>query len=120
LWAPNRHGDVPLAVADIQAMENAMYVHFTNTQLIIGFGLFLIIIFALAAFLDKRWRTTALLREFGSDHKPNFLRQKSNCDDEDRSSELYTRHADLSARGLGTAEPRITFRGEKQQNLARD
>jgi hypothetical protein len=44
----------------------------TNTEVIIGgFALFLIIIFALAAFLDKRWRTAAPLCDFGSDHKPN-------------------------------------------------
>ena len=98
-----------------------MYFHFTNTQVIIGgFALFLIIIFALAAFLDKLWRTEAPLREFGADHKPNSLRQSSSRDDKDGSSKLYTRYADLSARSLGTAEQVITLRGEKQQNLAGD
>lgn len=98
-----------------------MYVHFTNTQLIIGgFALFLIIIFVLSAFLDKRWRTAAPLRASGSDFKPNSLRQSSTCDDEDGSSELYARYADLSASGLGTAEQRITLRGERQHNLAGD
>jgi hypothetical protein len=102
-------------------MENAMYVHLTNTQVIIGgFALVLIVIFALAAFLDKRWRTAASLRDFGSDHKPNSLRQSSSRDDKDGSSKLYTRYADLSARGIGSAEQCITFRGEKQQNLAGD
>ena len=98
-----------------------MYVHFTNTQVIIGgFALVLIIIFALAASLDKRWRTAAPLRDFGADQKTNSLRQSSGSDDKDGSSKLYTRYADLSARGLGTAEQCITFRGEKQQNLAGD
>jgi len=41
-------------------------------------------------------------------------------DDKDLSSNLYTRYADLSAGGLGTAEQRITLRGERQQNLAGD
>ena len=98
-----------------------MYFHFTNTQLINGgFALFLIIIFALSAFLDKRWGTAAPLSALGSNHKPNSLRQSSSCDDEDGSSEIYTCYADLYASGLGTAEERITFRGEKQQNLAGD
>jgi hypothetical protein len=56
-----------LPLRTFNAMENAMYVHLTNTQVIIGgFALFLIIIFALAAFLDKLWRTEAPLREFGT------------------------------------------------------
>ncbi|WP_348263285.1 hypothetical protein P8935_01735 [Telmatobacter sp. DSM 110680] len=94
-----------------------MYVHFTNTQLIIGgFALFLIIIFALSAFLDKRWRTVVSLRALGADHKPYSLRQSSSCDDKDGSSNLYERYADLSARSLGTAEQRITFRGKSHQN----
>jgi len=98
-----------------------MYVHLTNTQVIFGgFALFLIIIFALAVFLDKRWRTAAPLRDFVADHKPNSLRQSSSRNDKDGSSTLYTRYADLSARGLDTAEQRIPFHGEKQQNLAGD
>jgi hypothetical protein len=110
-----------LPLRTFNAMENAMYVHFTNTELIIGgFALFLIIIFALSSFLDKRWRIAAPPCDFGSDYKPNSLRQSSSCDDEDGSSGLYTRYADLYASGLGTAEQRVTFRDEKQQELAGD
>lgn len=98
-----------------------MYVHLTNTQVIIGsFALILIITFALAAFLDKRWRTALPHRHFDSNQKLDSIRQSSSRDDKVGPSNLYTRYADLSARGLGTAEQRITFRGEKQQNLAGD
>ena len=59
-----------------------MYVHFTNTQVILGgFALVLILIFAFAAFLDRRWRGGAPLHGFGMDHKPNSLRQSSNRDE---------------------------------------
>jgi hypothetical protein len=102
-------------------MENAMYVHFTNTQVIIGgFALFLLIIFALAAFLDNRWRTATPLRDFGSGQRPNSLPRTSSRDEKNGSSKLYTRYADLSARGLGTAEQCITLRSRTQQNLAGD
>jgi len=98
-----------------------MYVHLTNTQVIIGgFALILIIIFAVGAFLDKRWRTAAPHRDFGANQKPNSLRQSSSCDDKDGSSNLYMRYADLSARSLGTAEQRITFRGKTLQNQEGD
>jgi hypothetical protein len=110
---------LPLRTSEV--MESAMYVHFTNIQVIIGgFALFLIIIFALAAFLDRRWRISAPPRAFGSDHKTNFLQQSSSRDEKDGSSNLYTRYADLSARSLGTDEQPITLRGEKQQSLAGD
>jgi hypothetical protein len=98
-----------------------MYFHLTDTQVILGgFALALIIIFALAAFLDKRWRTAAPLHDFAFDRKPNSLRQSSRRDDKDRASNLHTRYADLSARGLGTDEQRITLRGKRQQKLAGD
>ncbi len=98
-----------------------MYFHLTNTQVIIvSFALVLIIIFALAAFLDKRRRATATRRDFATDDTPDILRQSSSRDDKDRSSTIYTRYADLSACRLGTAEQRITLRGEKQQALAGD
>ncbi len=96
-------------------------LHLTNTEVIIGgFALVLIIIFVLAAFLDKRWGTAAAHRDFGADEKPNSLKQISKGIDKDGSSKLYTRYADLSARALGTAEQCIAFRVEKHQNLAGD
>ena len=53
-----------------------MYFHLTNTQVIIvSFALVLIIIFALAAFLDKRRRATATRRDFATDDTPDILRQ---------------------------------------------
>jgi hypothetical protein len=110
-----------LPLRTFNAMENAMYFHLTNTQVIIGgISLALISIFALAAFFDIRRRTAAPRCDFGSSHKPTSLRQSSGSDDKDGSSNLYMRYADLSVRGLGTAEQCITFRGEKQQNLAGD
>jgi hypothetical protein len=102
-------------------MVNAMYFRLTNTQVIIGgFALALIFIFALAAFLDLRWRTPAPHRAFGSDYKPNSPWQSFGSDDKDGLSKIYTLNADLSARGLGTAEQRITFHGKKQQHIAGD
>ena len=78
-----------------------MYVHLTNTQVIIGsFALILIITFALAAFLDKRWRTALPHRHFDSNQKLDSIRQSSSRDDKVGPSNLYTRYADLSARGL--------------------
>jgi len=110
-----------LALRTFDSMENAMYFHLTNTQVIIvSFALVLIIIFALAAFFDKRRRAVATRRDFATNHKLNTLRQSSCRDDKDGSSTIYTRYADLSACRLGTAEQRITFRGEKQQALAGD
>lgn len=98
-------------------MEKEMFVHLTNIQVIIvGFALILIIIFALAAFLVIRWRKAAPLRDFGPNLKPNSFLQSLGRDDRDRASDLHTRYADLTARGLGTAEQCITFRGETQKN----
>jgi len=98
-----------------------MYFHLTDTQVTLGgFALALTIIFALAAFLDKRWRKAAPLHKLGSDQEPNSLRQSSSRDDKDGPSQLYTRYADLSARGLGTDEQHITLRGKRQQKLAGD
>ena len=98
-----------------------MYFHWTDTQVILaGFALALIAIFSLAAFLDKRWRTAAPLHDFAFEGKPNSLRQSSSPDDKDGASNLYTPYADLSARGLGTDEQRITLRGKRQQKLAGD
>ena len=98
-----------------------MYRHLTNAQVIIGgFALILILIFALAAFLDKHWKTPTPSRKSGSDGKPCSFPQSFVRDGKDESSALYSRHADLCTCGLGTSEQQICFRGEKQQNLARD
>ncbi len=98
-----------------------MYGHLTNAQVIIGgFALVLIFIFALAAFLDKYWRTTEPSRKFGSDGKPCSFAQRFVRHSNDESSALYSRYADLCTCGLGTSTQQICFRGEKQQNLARD
>lgn len=94
-----------------------MFVHLTNIQVIIvGFALILTIVFTLAEFLDIRWRKAAPLRDFGPSHKPNSFLQSLGPDDRDRASDLHTRHADLTARGLGTAEQRIAFRSKRQKN----
>jgi hypothetical protein len=89
-----------------------MYFDLTNYENIIAaFALVLIIIFALAAFLDNRWRKAEPFRDFGSDHKPNSPQEST---DKDRASRLCAYYADLSARDLGAAEQQITFRGETQ------
>ena len=89
MWAPTATAmSLLLALRTFDSMENAMYFHLTNTQVIIvSFALVLIIIFALAAFLDKRRRTAATRRDFATDHKPDFLRQSSSRDDKDGSSD---------------------------------
>jgi hypothetical protein len=111
----------PLAVADIPCMENEMHFDMTNYDTIIAtFALVFIIIFALAPFLDHRWRKTVPLRGFGVDHNPNFPPERDDSDDKDRANNLHLRYADLSARGLDTAKQQITFRGETQQNLEED
>ena len=110
-----------LPLRTFNAMENAMYFHLTNTQVIFGgFALILIIIFALATFFENRCRKAAPLCDFGSDHNPNSPLQSSGRDNKDRSSNLHTRFADLSATGLGTAEQRISFRGKTLQNQEGD
>jgi hypothetical protein len=102
------------------AMESAMYFHLTNTQIIIGgFALVLTIIFALAAFLDKRWRTAGIATSALS-KKPIPSGKAPTRDDTDGSSDMYTRRADLVASGLGTVEQRVTLSSERQHNLAGD
>ena len=86
-----------------------MYFDLTNHEnLIAAFALVIIIILALAAFLDRRWRKTERLRGFGPPGSADSV------------IGLYARYADLSARSLGTAEQQITFRGETQQHLEED
>lgn len=52
-------------------MGNAMYFDLTKYENIsAAFALVLIIIFGLAAFLDKRWKKAKSLREFGSATNP--------------------------------------------------
>ena len=88
-----------------------MYVHLTNTQVIIfGFAFVLIIILTLAAFLGNCLTKGAPLCDFGSNNKLNSFRRSFRRDDKDRMSDLHTRYADLSARGLNTVEQCITFR----------
>ena len=91
-----------------------------NENMIAAFALVLIIIFALAAFLDNRWRKVEPHRGFGFNPNPNFLPQRDDSDDQDSTSNLYLHYADLSAIGLGTAERQITSRAETQQNLEED
>jgi hypothetical protein len=110
-----------LLLQTFDAMENGMYFDLSSYENVIAiFGLALIIIFALAAFLDSRWRKPEPHRDFGSDYKPNCAPEGDRSDDTSRTSGLYARYADLSARGLGTAEQQIIFRGETQQNLEGD
>jgi len=96
-----------------------MYGHLTNAQVIIG-GFALILILALALFLDKHRRTTAPSRKFRSDGRPCSFPQSFVRHGNDESRALYSRYADLCTCGLGTSKQQICFRGEKQQNLARD
>ena len=101
-------------------MENG-YFDLTNYENIIGaLVLVLIIIFALAAFHDSRWRKTDPLSDFDFDHNPNCPLESFYSDDKDRASDRYARYAGLSARDLGTADQQITSRGETQQNLEGD
>ena len=102
-------------------MENAMYFRLTNGKFIIGgYLLFLLIIFALAAFLDRHHKTTAPLRKFGPDGKRCSFSQSFVRDGKVKSGALYSRHADLCTCGLGTSEQQICLRGEKRPNLTGD
>jgi hypothetical protein len=65
-----------------------VYSDLTNYEnIIIALALVLVIIFALAAFLDNRWRKAERLRNFGSDLKP-FIPPES---DEQRQDERSLR-----------------------------
>ena len=87
-----------------------MYSDLTNYgKIVVAFALVLVVIFALAAFFDHRWRKAERLRNFGSDRKP-FISPE--IDDKDRTSDRYAHYADLNARRFGTAQQRITFRSE--------
>ena len=93
-----------------------MHFDLTNHENVIAaFALVLIIILGLVAFLDSRRRNAEPLGGFGSDHEPNCPPKSG-----DSVISLYARYADLSARGLGTAEQQITFRGETQQKFEGD
>jgi hypothetical protein len=92
-----------------------MHFDLTNYQnTIAAFAVVLVIIFALAAFLDNRLRKAELLRGIGFNHNPNFPLES---DDNDGTSNLYLRHADLNSTDPGTAEEHITFRGDALQTL---
>ena len=86
-------------------MENEMHFDLTNYENIIASFALVLIIIDLAAFLDNRCRKAEPLSRFGFDHNPNFQPERDDSDDKDRTS------------NLGTAEQRIMFRGDTQQNL---
>lgn len=90
-----------------------MYFELTNLEDIISaFALALIMILALAAFLDSRCRKAEPLRRFGSDHRPKYPSESS-----EGVIGLYAPYADLSACGLGTPEQQIRLRRKIPQNL---
>lgn len=102
---PAATGMLLLPLRTFNARENAMHV-----------PLVLNIIFTLSAFPYNRWSKVASPRNLCSDCKPNSLLQSPGRDNKDRVSDLHTRYADLTARGLGTAEQCITFRRKTQKN----
>ena len=87
-----------------------MYFDLTNYENItVAFALVLVVIFALAAFFDYRWRKAGWLPTFGSDHQPSISPES---DEKDRTSDLYAYYADSNARRFGAAQQRITFRSD--------
>jgi hypothetical protein len=94
-------------------MENTMYFDLINLENIIAaFAIVLIMIFALAAFLDSRGRKAEPLRRFGSDHGPQYP-----SEGREGVIGLYAPYADLSACGLGTPGQQIRLRREAPQNF---
>ena len=75
-----------------------------------GFVFALIFNFALAAFLDHRWRKGNRRRNLKRGHGAHFTLQSAGRTDKAMASNLQTPFADLSASGLGTAGQRIAFR----------
>jgi len=91
------------------------HYHLTNIQLLLGgFALVLIIIFAVAAFLDIRSRKAALLRSSRLELDANFVANDPGV--ENRSSANYPRatYADSTEPELDTPEGQITFDSELQ------
>ena len=107
------HRRVSLRLRIIDAMENAMYFDLTNLEnTIAASAIVLIVIFALAAFLDSRCRKAEPLRRFGFDHGPQYPSESP-----EGAIGLYAPYADLSACGLGTPGQQIRFRTQISQNL---
>ena len=95
-----------------------MQVDLMNYENIIAaFIVVLVVIFALAAFLDNRWRKAGLLRSFGFGHDRNILPKHNDSDDKERMSNLYLRYADSSCLDVDSAEKQIAFQEETQQNF---
>ena len=98
-----------------------MHVDLANYESIIAtLALILITVFSLAAFMDYRWRKTDPPPAFRSGHNRNIRPERDGGDDNDRTSNLYLRYADLSARSLGAAERQIRVHGQTHQNLEED
>ena len=75
----------------------------------VAFALVLVVIFALAAFFDYRWRKAGWLPTFGSGHQPSISPESTT---KTGRANLYAHYADSNARRFGTAQQRITFRSE--------
>jgi hypothetical protein len=98
-------------------MEYEMHFDLTSHESIYAaLVLALIILFALAAFFDYRWKKAAPHRSFSFNQNNTIPAEPDITDNKESMSNLYLSHADLSALGLGTAEQQITVRGKTQQD----
>lgn len=87
-------------------------------SLIAILALFLITIFCLAAFSDRRWSSSEPPNAFRFDHTHDVRPKRDTGDDKDRTSSLYLRYADLSACSVGaeTVEKQIRFHAHTHHN----
>ena len=112
---------VSLGLASVRAMENEMQIDWTSYEIIVAIlALVLITVFSLAAFSDRHWRNAGTSRDLRIDQNCNIQPERDDSDDEDRTSNLYLRYADLIASGLGSAEKQVRVHGQTHQNLEDD
>jgi len=102
--------------------EKAVHLHWTEPHFILGgFALILVIIFALAAILERRWgKGSAFRSDIGSEDGNILLARSGSHDDHDGPDNLQARGADLSEWGIGSAQPRISFRDTSHQSSKKD
>jgi hypothetical protein len=85
---------------------NGMYYNFTNTQLIVGaFVLVVIVAIAVAAYMEyRKTKTKALRSRFGSEYDREVLKRGSSRQAESKLADRETHVKSLEIRDLGVVE----------------